>query len=110
MPSAATTKAAAKPRSERHRRAFPAVVATELRSSLLDYLRTTFKLQDQQLESALFDFLQHPERGLFRGPYVDVRLPFVPAPGNWREGLPLTHLPSFTPHAHQLRAFERLGS
>jgi DEAD/DEAH box helicase domain-containing protein len=110
MASPGTLPSAALPRTQRHRRSFPSVVATELRASLLDYLRTTFKLQDTRLDAALFEFLQDPERGLFRGPYVDVRLPFVQARGEWRDGLPLDLLPSFTPYAHQLRAFERLGS
>lgn len=93
-----------------HARSFPAVVASELRSSLLDYLRTTFKLQNRALERALFAFLEDPECGLFRGPYVDVRLPFVQAPPDWRERVPLDDVPPFRPYAHQLQAFERLGS
>jgi DEAD/DEAH box helicase domain-containing protein len=91
-------------------RSFPAVVAGELRSSLLDYLRTTFKLQNTALEQALFAFLEDPERGLFRGPYLDVRLPFVQAPLDWREQVPLDYVPGFRPYAHQLQAFERLGA
>lgn len=110
MGSPAATKSSAWSRSERQRRSFPAAVASEIQSSLLDYLRTTFKLRDRALEAALFTFLQDPERGLFRGPYIDVRMPFVHAPSNWRELVPLDLLPAFPPYAHQLRAFERLGS
>jgi len=34
----------------------PAVVIGQVQSALLDYLRTTFNLQDKELETALFDF------------------------------------------------------
>ena len=53
----------------------PSVLATQLQSTLLDYLQTTFNLSDQKLESRLFQFLQGPE-GLLKGPFIDVRLPF----------------------------------
>lgn len=86
----------------------PTVVAEQVRQSLLDYLCTTFGLQDRALSQALFGTLEDPERGLFRGPYLDVRLPFRRA----AEGatIPLDFAPGFTPYAHQLRAFERLTS
>ena len=53
----------------------PSVVAKQVRETVLDYLRTTFALADKDLERALFDFLDGPD-GLFKGPYVDIRLPF----------------------------------
>ncbi len=53
----------------------PSVVAAQVRETILDYLRTTFSLADEAFERALFDFLEG-QNGLFKGPYVDVRLPF----------------------------------
>ena len=53
----------------------PSVVARQVRETVLDYLRTTFALADPEFESALFDFLDS-EEGLFKGPYVDIQLPF----------------------------------
>ena len=53
----------------------PSVVARQVRETVLDYLRTTFALADSEFERALFDFLDS-EEGLFKGPYVDIRLPF----------------------------------
>src|SRR5690606_28809074 len=88
----------------------PAVVARQVQSSLLDYLRTTFRLQDQALERALFETLRDPERGLFRGPYLDVRLTFRKAPERWEDDCAIDYRPGFTPYTHQLRAFERLGA
>lgn len=84
----------------------PSVLATQLQSTLLDYLQTTFNLSDQKLESRLFQFLQGPE-GLLKGPFIDVRLPFRKAAD---EAIPLEIAPSFTPYTHQLVSFRRLTS
>ncbi len=85
----------------------PSIVSTQLQATIRDYLRTTFSLRDRVYERALLDVLGDRERGLFKGPYVDLRLPF-------RKGAiadaPLFIKPSFDPYAHQLRAWERLAS
>src|SRR4030042_5299723 len=86
----------------------PSVVVRQIELALLDYLRTTFRLQDHPLDQALFDFLRHPERGLFKGPYLDLTLPFRRASEG--EDIPLDVRPEFTPYSHQLRAFQRLTS
>jgi hypothetical protein len=57
----------------------PAVQAEEIRDSLLDYLTTTFALTDEDARTALSEFLQDPDTGLFKGPYVRLRLPFATA-------------------------------
>ncbi len=86
----------------------PATLAHEVRETLVDYLRTTFHFRDTQLEAALLTFLRHPEHGLFRGPFIDLRLPFRKASSDGT--VPLSLLPGFTPYVHQLRAWERLSS
>ncbi len=86
----------------------PSVVIAQVKDSLLDYLRTTFQLRDEKLEQALFRFLVDEKDGLFRGPYIDVRLPFRKADPELE--LPVDVGPPFTPYLHQLRAFERLTS
>ena len=53
----------------------PSIVARQTRETLLDYLRTTFDFSDAGFSKTFYEFLDSPE-GLFRGPYVDVRLPF----------------------------------
>lgn len=83
----------------------PTVVARQVRETVLDYLRTTFALADDRFADALFGFLDSPA-GLFRGPYLDVRLPFRKATTS--AAVPLDIAPAFTPYRHQLRAFERL--
>lgn len=89
---------------------FPTVVSSEIERALLDYLRTTFHLRDQGLEAALFRFLRDDETGMFRGPYLDVRLPFKKAREDWEQTSPLDYGPAFVPYAHQLRAFQRLSA
>lgn len=88
----------------------PTVVTSEIERALLDYLRSTFRLRDKKLEAALLDFLRDAETGMFRGPYLDVRLPFRRAAEDWEQRSPLDFGPAFVPYAHQLRAFERLSA
>ncbi|MDR0784131.1 MAG: DEAD/DEAH box helicase, partial [Propionibacteriaceae bacterium] len=86
----------------------PTIQAEAIRHSLTDYLTTTFALTDAGARSALDDFLSHPEHGMFKGPYVRLRLPFRPADSEasgdleWDSGL--------TPYGHQAAAFARLTS
>ena len=85
----------------------PAVLASQVKETLLDYLRTTFAFADPGFERAFFSFLDGPD-GIFKGPYVEVRLPFRQAAEG--EPVPLDVQPPFRPYAHQLVAFERLTS
>lgn len=87
----------------------PTLQANHLREGLTDYLATTFALTDPDAQGALSDFVGHPEIGMFKGPYVRLRLPFAPAGGNW--GMHLDWWPTgFTPYGHQAAAFERLST
>ena len=83
----------------------PSVLTGQIRATLLDYLQTTFGLSDPGFVSALFEHLDGPD-GLFKGPYVDVRLPFKTA--SERTTIPLEVRPPFTPYEHQLKSFQRL--
>jgi len=81
----------------------PSSVANQVRATLLDYLRTTTSFQDPEIDAALTNFL---EAELFKGPYIDLRLPFRKAQA--ADDIPLEVAPSFTPYVHQLEAFRRL--
>jgi DEAD/DEAH box helicase domain-containing protein len=85
----------------------PSVLAQQLRETVLDYLGTTFALADRELDAALFAFLSG-DNGLFRGPFVELQLPYRLADADPRAFL--DYAPSFRPYAHQIRAFERLSS
>ena len=83
--------------------------AESLRAALLEYLGTTFALADASTRASLEDFLRSPETGLFRGPYVRLRLPFRPADDGWRSSLDwYGGYPQ--PYGHQAAAFRRLSS
>lgn len=90
----------------------PALVAEEIRETVVDYLRTTWGLSDRALEAALFDFLEGRSQGgagnIFRGPYLRLRLPFAPKPPD--ATVPLEIRPSYDPYLHQLQAWRRLSS
>lgn len=86
----------------------PSVVAPQIKRTLLDYLQTTFAFTDRRVSEALTALVNDRVAGLFKGPYVSLRLPFRPAP----EGavLPLDLALPFRPYWHQVRAFERLSA
>ena len=87
----------------------PSLQAADLRAALINYLATTFALTDDEVRIGLQGFLTDPDEGIFRGPYVRLRLPFRPAAGTW--SVPLDwHPDGFAPYGHQARAFERLSS
>lgn len=86
----------------------PSLVARELRSSIVEYLATTFALSEDEAYTALTEFLLDEDDGIFRGPYLRVRLPFVDAPLDADLGLNWTP-PGFQPYAHQLAAWQRLS-
>ncbi len=86
----------------------PLTVAEEIKETLLDYLATTFNFQEQGVEQALLHLLKNERGGMFKGPYLNLRLPFKKAETS--ASLPLEISPGFTPYLHQARAFERLSS
>lgn len=86
----------------------PSLVARELKASIVEYLATTFALSDDEAYEALTEFLLDERDGIFRGPYLRVRLPFVDAPADAELGV--AWAPSgFQPYAHQLVAWQRLA-
>jgi ATP-dependent helicase YprA (DUF1998 family) len=86
----------------------PTVQAENVRDSLLDYLTTTFALTDDDARGALAEFLSDPTNGLFKGPYVRLRLPYSAAEPGWRSSLDWYE--GFPPYGHQAAAFARLSS
>ena len=87
----------------------PTLQAEHLREGLTDYLATTFALTDPDAQSALTDFVGDPDTGMFKGPYVRLRLPFAPAGDDWAEHLDWWPQ-DFTPYGHQARAFAQLST
>jgi len=87
----------------------PTVQAASVREGLVDYLATTFSLTEPRAAEALDAFLRAPGAGLFRGPFLRLRLPFRAADDSWRQHLG-EWAQSFAPYGHQAEAFVRLSS
>lgn len=85
----------------------PATLADHLRENVISYLRTTFNVKNQGFSSS-FDQFVRSSNGLFRGPYVDVKLPFKVAESPSNEMLDVSL--QFRPFVHQEKAFERISS
>ncbi|OHV69566.1 DEAD/DEAH box helicase [Pseudofrankia sp. BMG5.36] len=88
----------------------PTIAAEGLRRSLTQYLTTTFALTDSGEQAALAAFLDDPEYGIYRGPYIRVRMPFRDAEDGWREHVDWAPGKGWTPRAHQAAAFARLST
>jgi DEAD/DEAH box helicase domain-containing protein len=84
----------------------PSQVAAQLKQSVIDFLQTTFAFTNPDLRVALEHFAGDRSAGLFKGPYISLRLPYKHAAPE--SPVPLDFRPAFTPYVHQLRAFERL--
>lgn len=86
----------------------PLAQAETIKASLLDYLGTTFALADPDARQVLDEFLQDRDTGMFRGPYIRLRLPFRAADEGWRDSVEWYE--GHTPYGHQAAAFARLSS
>ena len=86
----------------------PSAQAREIWDGLLDYLTTTFALADPDARLALTDFLGDREHGIFKGPFLRLRLPFRAAADGWQSILGWDI--ELTPYGHQAEAFARLST
>jgi len=87
----------------------PTLAAEELKRNLTQYLSTTFALADQPVRDGLDRFLNHPEHGIFRGPYLRIRPPFRYASEGWQDILDWVPAKP-RPYLHQARAWSRLST
>jgi len=86
----------------------PLQQSQELKAAISEYLKATFTFREQKLNEAFHSFINDDRKGMFRGPYVSIDLPFLKAPED--EEVPLEIRPGFTPFLHQSKAFKRLSS
>lgn len=86
----------------------PAHIAQNIRRQILYYLQSTFSFRDKKVDQAFQRFLEDPESGLYKGPWVQLKRPFRPAP----EGveMPFDIEVPFHPFLHQYRAWKRLSA
>ncbi len=86
----------------------PAHLAENIRRQVLYYIESTFDFRDRQVEQAFETFLEDPEKGIFKGPWVQLRRPFRSVADTYTPpfdiGIP------FRPFRHQSVAWRRLTS
>ena len=84
----------------------PVTLAPDVRRQVLHYLGATFNFREKAVEQALQRFLNDPEDGIFKGPWIQLRRPFRPA--EISETVPFLVQPPFHPFKHQFRSWRRL--
>ena len=84
----------------------PLQQAIEVRKSILEYIKATYHFKDGDVGREFYRFIENEKNGLFKGPYISLKPPFVKAEDGVE--IPLDIAPSFKPHWHQQQAFERL--
>ena len=87
----------------------PLQQAREVRDSVIEYIKATFRFKEKDVSDAFDRFIEDKKNGLFKGPYVSLKTPFVSATKEESENIPLDITPSFPPYKHQLQAFRQLS-
>ena len=87
----------------------PLQQAREVRDSVIEYIKATFRFKEKDVSDAFYRFIEDKKNGLFKGPYVSLKTPFVSATKEESENIPLDIAPSFPPYKHQLQAFHKLS-
>lgn len=84
----------------------PLQQAFEVKESILEFIRTTYEFKDSDVHKAFYEFIEDPQHGLIKGPYISLKAPFLGA----EEGaeIPLLIKPGFPPYRHQIEAFRKL--
>ncbi len=87
----------------------PLQQAREVRDSIIEYIKATFQFKEKVVGDAFYRFIEDKEDGLFKGPYVSLKTPFVSASEEESQNVPLEIAPTFPPYKHQLQAFNQLS-
>ena len=84
--------------------------AIEIKESIVAYLKATFTFQDKKVHKAFYDFVNHPTEGMFKGPYISLKLRFVKASQPEIDAVPLEIKPTWLPYDHQVKSWHRLST
>ncbi len=87
----------------------PLQQAREVRDSIIEYIKATFKFKEKDVSDAFYRFIEDKDDGLFKGPYISLKTPFVSASEEESRNIPLEIAPDFPPYKHQLQAFRQLS-
>lgn len=88
----------------------PFIQAEEIKYAVAEYLKSTYNFADNRLEQAFEDLLHDSHQGMFKGPYMQLRLPFEKMQKGTALEETLYIRPPFDPYQHQYEAFCRLSS
>ena len=80
----------------------------EVKQSILEYLKATFSFKEKETSDSFYSFIEDEQHGMFKGPYVSLKLPFKT--NDEVETIPLDIKPNFPPYKHQFESFKRLSS
>ena len=80
----------------------PLQQAKEVRQSVIDYIKATFRFKEQAVGDAFYRFIEDRGNGMFKGPYISLKTPFIAASDEEKANIPLEISPSFPPYKHQL--------
>ena len=80
----------------------PLQQAYEIKHSILEYLKATFSFREKTVHNAFYEFINDTHAGIFKGPFISLKLPFIKASDN--EDIPLEILPSFQPFLQRQRS------
>jgi len=86
------------------------IQAEEIKSAVVESLKATYNFDDKKLEQAFEDFLYNKRTGMFKGPYIQIHLPFEQVDKDLNLDDVLTIQPGFKPYLHQYEAFKRLST
>lgn len=84
----------------------PIHISEAVKRQVLHYIGATFEFRSKEADLALTRFITDPEKGLFKGPWVQIQRPFTQAPTNAKA--PFDINVSFHPFKHQQIAWQRL--
>lgn len=85
----------------------PALLADQIKENVISYLKTTFNIKNEGFADELEKHLRS-NQGIFKGPYIDIKLPFRSSNDSVDNILDLKL--KIKPFEHQLLAFKRLSS
>lgn len=91
----------------------PLLQANEIKRAVVDYLRSTFNFEDATLDQSFEEFLLNERRGMFKGPFIQLRLPFDKITTDGDKELfkkALFVKPPFDPYHHQFISFTKLST
>ena len=86
------------------------IQAEEIKSAVVEYLKATYNFDDKKVEQAFEDFLYNKRHGMFKGPYIQIRLPYERLENDVNLNDILEIHPNFRPYLHQYEAFKRLST